>query len=139
LNWTDKEEVRRYFREYRQRNREKTIQLQGEWRKKNPAKTMVSSAKKRAKLKGIPFSITYEDVVVPDVCPILNIPLRVNQTGETYTKNSPTLDRIVPELGYVSGNIQCISHLANVMKNCATREELLTFADWVQKTYGTMD
>jgi hypothetical protein len=38
------------------------------------------------------------------------------------------LDKIVPELGYVKGNVQVISTLANTMKNQASIEQLLTFA-----------
>jgi hypothetical protein len=52
---------------------------------------------------------------------------------------SPSLDRIKPELGYVPGNIQVISARANVMKNDATPEELLAFANWVYRTYGRVD
>ena len=34
-------------------------------------------------------------------------------------------------------NVQVISLKANVMKNNATREELLKFSEWINKTYGT--
>ena len=47
-----------------------------------------------------------------------------------------SLDRIIPELGYVPGNVQVISQLANAMKWDSTREERLTFANWVLSSEG---
>jgi hypothetical protein len=38
------------------------------------------------------------------------------------------LDKIIPELGYVKGNVRIISTLANTMKSNATKDQLLTFA-----------
>jgi len=54
--------------------------------------------------------------------------------GKHGGKNdSPTLDRIDPNKGYVKGNIQVLSHLANMMKSNATAEELHLFADWIKE------
>ena len=38
--------------------------------------------------------------------------------------SSPSLDRIIPSLGYVKGNIRVISFRANTLKNNATLSEL---------------
>jgi hypothetical protein len=38
------------------------------------------------------------------------------------------LDKIIPELGYVKGNVRIISTLANTMKSNAIKDQLLTFA-----------
>lgn len=35
---------------------------------------MWSRAKKRAKIKNIPFDIEISDIIIPDVCPVFNIP-----------------------------------------------------------------
>jgi hypothetical protein len=46
--------------------------------------------------------------------------------------NSPSLDRIVPELGYVEGNVVWISNRANILKRDATWEELQRVAEWLK-------
>jgi hypothetical protein len=54
----------------------------------------------------------------------------------TYSPNNSTIDRVIPELGYVKNNVNIISMLANSMKNHATIEQLLTFAGNVIKIHG---
>lgn len=98
------------------------------------ARRNLSEARKRAERKGVPFSITADDIFVPDTCPVLGIPIVPGSGGKH--DGSPTIDRIIPELGYVPGNVQVISDLANRMKSNASPEHLLTFADWVYKNYG---
>lgn len=89
---------------------------------KDPRKVMVAHAKKRAAKKGVPFDILYTDIMIPHTCPLLNIPLRVNENK--HSSNSPSLDRIIPELGYVKSNIMIISHKANVVKQDLSIDEL---------------
>lgn len=84
-------------------------------------------AKKRAKEKGIEFNIEVDDITIPSVCPILEIPLTKNNIG--WAADIPTLDRIDPNKGYIKGNIKVISGKANVMKNNATIEELKKFTE----------
>lgn len=100
------------------------------WHDANITSEMISASKKRARKAGVPHTITRADIVVPDVCPVLGIPLYPG-TGRGAKPNAPSLDRIIPELGYVPGNIQVISYLANTMKNSATPEQLVLFAEWV--------
>lgn len=46
---------------------------------------------------------------------------------------SPTLDRIVPEKGYVKGNVAVISHKANRIKNNGSLEELEAVVSYTKK------
>ena len=103
---------------------------QREWRKAKPAKRMLYSARRRALVKGIPCTITEQDIqeIIPTVCPYLGIPLVSQITRGNPRMNTLSLDRIIPELGYIKSNIQVISHLANSMKSNATKEQLLIFA-----------
>lgn len=71
-----------------------------------------------------------------EYCPILKLKLETHRGGGAGGRdNSYSLDRILPEKGYVAGNVQVISHKANSMKYSASKEELKLFADWVYTTY----
>lgn len=79
---------------------------------------MLSRARHRAKLKAIPFDLAKEDINIPEVCPVLGLPLKLNKGGRSgFFSDSPALDRIRPELGYVKGNVRVISSLANRIKS----------------------
>lgn len=85
-------------------------------------KALVRAAKARAKKKGIPFDITIEDFILPEKCPLLEIPLTVGYGNSQ--ENSYSLDKIIPDLGYVKGNVWVISNKANMIKNNASLKEL---------------
>jgi hypothetical protein len=105
---------------YRQRNRKKIQKVQHAWSLAHPQYMLWRHAYQRAQYQGIPFDIEKSDIVIPDECPILHI--KLSQTGNR--DNRPSVDRIVPEKGYVKGNIQVISMRANRIKSDATLEEL---------------
>src|SRR5689334_22546912 len=92
-------------------------------------KAILSRSRRRAKLKGVPFSLSFLDIVIPDRCPILGIKLERGSSGGL--DNSPSLDRVVPALGYVPGNVQVISNRANRIKSDSTPEELARILAWV--------
>lgn len=88
-------------------------------------RNMLAGAKRRASLKGIDFDISEDDIVIPERCPILEVPLVIGTKGNY--EYSPSLDRIDNGKGYIKGNIQVISKKANSMKNSATLTELKAF------------
>lgn len=96
--------------------------------------SLLRELKYRASQKNVPFELSVEDIVIPDVCPVFGIPLQRNKGGKP-SKNSPSVDRIIPEKGYVKDNIQVISNKANMMKQDASIEDLIVFAKWILKTY----
>lgn len=73
--------------------------------------------KSRAKKRRLDFNIVISDIVIPRVCPILNMPL------VKCTPYAPSIDRINPNKGYIKGNIRIISNRANMLKNNGTIEE----------------
>jgi hypothetical protein len=95
------------------------------------------NARRRAKTKGVSFEIdsAYLLSIAEDQCPVFKIDFtwgRVMKAGKGHTlPTSPSLDRIIPELGYVPGNVVFISHRANKVKQDVTEVELYAVADWL--------
>ena len=124
-------------KKWRLENKEKHAERMKKWRAAQPAAWhMWAKARNRARSKGLPFTITPEDIVVPTHCPYLGIPLERAVGKGGAMPNSPSLDRIIGALGYVPHNIQVISNLANVMKNSATQDQLITFAHAVLRLHS---
>lgn len=96
---------------------------------------LLISARRRAYLKGLEFTISVEDITIPKYCPILkNVEIRPSKGVVAHY--SPSLDRIDPEKGYIPGNVWVVSHKANSMKNNADEKTLKAFAKWVGEFYG---
>lgn len=88
----------------------------------NPTRQMLQGAKQRAKLKSFDFNLELNDIIIPEVCPVLGIKLIAS--NQTKSDNSPSLDRIDNSKGYVKGNVKVISWRANHIKTDATLSEL---------------
>jgi len=102
-----------------------------EWYWKNIKQRILWRTADRAKRTGIEFNITIDDIIIPEICPLLEVPfIRGGKHDKWYTYS---LDRIDNSKGYVKGNIQVITYLANTMKSQASKKELLTFAKNILK------
>jgi len=136
VKWAKKnpEKVREYKRRYKHRHAERV--KHGEWDRDNRKilKRLVTNAKSRAKKRGIEFTITESDLTLPAFCPVLGVPF-VRERGK-WRQDCPSIDRIDPLKGYVPGNVQVISKMANTMKSNAQPHQLRAFAQWVVRTYG---
>lgn len=95
-------------------------------------KHMLQRAKTRAKKKHIPFNLRPADIILPARCPVLGIPMYYDP-GLGLHEGSPSLDRLIPSLGYVPGNVRVISFRANQIKSDGTLEELEAIAKWLRK------
>ena len=109
-------------------DRERQAEFLREWerekRKNNPEYYLWKAAKRRARTKDLDFDIEVSDIIIPQFCPLLNIPI-ISQVGKgCRSPHSPSLDRIKNHLGYVKGNILVVSWRANFLKSDATIEEL---------------
>lgn len=101
--------------------------------RKNSVSYILCGIKSRAKRRGIPFDLSHEDIVIPTHCPVLGIPLMIGDG--TAGDNSPSVDRIIPNLGYVKGNIRIVSHRANTIRSNASIDELkmlVTFLEGIK-------
>jgi hypothetical protein len=83
---------------------------------------MYNRAKSRAKKYNVEFNLDPEDIIIPEFCPVLGIPLFRGEN--VISDNTPSLDKIIPFLGYVKGNIIVISYKANRIKSDANYEDI---------------
>lgn len=102
------------------------------WHKRNKNKSLCTVAKARARKQGVPFALTPEDIVFPESCPVLGIPLFF--TDNSRTDNTPTLDRVIPEKGYTPENVRVISWRANKLKSNGTLEELEKIVAYIKNS-----
>lgn len=104
------------------------------WKQDNPVKFLLGSARQSAKLRQLDFSLQETDIQIPEKCPYLGEPLTFIQ-GQGNVDTNISLDRIDNSKGYVPGNVEVISMLANRMKLKATKEQLITFAKHILSRY----
>lgn len=97
---------------------------------------LIADIKCRTNKGDIPFNLDadYLMSIATEECPIFNTPFVWGRKGEGVTDESPSLDRVIPELGYVKGNVVFISNIANRIKNNATEDQLYAIADWLHET-----
>lgn len=93
------------------------------------------AAKHRAKNKSLYFNLTKKDIIIPLICPLLNIPIT---WCEKLTDNSPTLDRVDNDKGYTADNIRVISLRANRLKSIATYNEYKCLYDFYTNLVTTL-
>lgn len=100
------------------------------WRAAHPEKYLLQSAKSRAKKRGWDFDLEESDLIIPEVCPVLGIPITLRYGGDK--DSSPSLDRIDSNKGYVKGNVQVISWRANNLKSNGTLEEFIKLVEFLK-------
>lgn len=134
-------EKRIQAKKYRSNNKgllkDRSTQYNSKLKKENPIKytciQMLSSSRKRAYALNMDNNLTSSFLIsiAPKTCPVLG--LQIKYGGGEKTKSSASLDRIDSTKGYTMDNVQIISNLANMMKNEATEDEMIKFANWVHE------
>ena len=120
--WAEKHPRTEYYKEYD----EKRYEI------RTPDR-MLASARMRSKQRNLPFDLVKGDVVIPETCPICDTELRSAKGIKGGSRQSPTLDRIWCDKGYVKGNIAVICKNCNSKKGNATPDELRRIADWIEQ------
>mgnify|MGYP003345023765 CR=1 FL=1 len=113
------------------RNRKKVDERLETW--EGHISNNLSSIRSRCKRKGIPFNLDMDHIkeILTADCPVFNTPLIFGVVGRGHDEQSPSLDRVIPELGYVKGNVVFISKIANTIKQNVTEKEIYAVADWL--------
>jgi hypothetical protein len=98
---------------------------------------LLYAARGRAKKAGFPCTITVDDIVIPEACPVLGIPLFPSvgngRKHPALIPNSPSIDRLDNDKGYTPDNIRVISMRANDIKSNATLQELEAVVAYVKE------
>ena len=88
---------------------------------------MLYNAKRRANTCGYSFDLTLADVVWGEECPCCGVEYSFIQSF--YTRR-PSIDKLIPERGYVRDNVVFICTRCNQRKSDMTPKEMYTIADF---------
>lgn len=99
--------------------------------KHRPIVVMLKNSRQRAKRADIEHTLTSNDIIIPDICPVLGIKLEVGDRKNH--SNAPSIDRIDNTKGYTKDNIVIVSCRANILKKDATIKELILLAEFYKQ------
>lgn len=105
--------------------------------KRGYLKTMLRSAKARAKEFNLQFDIDLEylEFIATDHCPVDGLPFdwdRQLETDKSLSLATPSLDRIDSSQGYVKGNVKIIGWKWNAKKSNMNLDDLLLLVEYVR-------
>ena len=127
----NKEHLDGVRKQWRENNKDYLNNWYKKWHAKNPVRKLFYHARANAKKMGLPFDLAITDIMIPDMCPVLGIELHRGTRGRCA--NSPSLDRVIPNLGYTKANVVVVSWKANRIKNDASLSDLRKVADFYAK------
>ena len=95
--------------------------------------------KSRCKDRGIPYSLTpeYLESIWVDKCPVLGTHIRVLPAEVNGKVIEGELDKFIPSLGYVKGNVHFISTKANRMKSDGSIQDVEALLSWMKQQEET--
>lgn len=138
---------RAYVKAYTDNRKTIDRKKRNEWRKSNPEyrggnrlgylnskpgwiSYKLNSLRRRAKLTGKDFTLTKEDMLelMTPTCPVLGIELNYGiLNAKTKTAwDSPSVDRIDNDKGYIKSNVVIVSNYVNRVKYSLSLEEIQT-------------
>lgn len=107
------------------------------YRANNRFAIRVRACKARATERGLSFDLTEEYLksIWTDTCPVFGTPLNIEALKGDL--QHAQLDKVVPALGYVQGNVVWLSQRANRIKDDATLEDLERLITWLKSLQHT--
>ena len=99
-----------------------------------PFKLKATRAKSRSQSLSVPFGLTpeYLEGIWTGKCPVLGVEIYLVEKDRS-DEFAAELDRFIPALGYVEGNVTFLSRRANRLKNNVTSVELKQLINWMEK------
>jgi hypothetical protein len=129
-----KERERIRLRNWKRENPDKVKKSWDKYRSQNYEKVLLKGARDSARRKGIEFNLELSDIIIPELCPVLGIPIVKNQKLGDRRDNGPSIDRRDNSLGYIRGNICVISWRANRLKWNGSAREFESILKYMRET-----
>lgn len=110
-------------------------------RKEKPWVPMIQSVRSRAKKNKIVFDLDYAwaESVWTGRCAITGLEFDLSGGKKGPKSRSPSVDRIIPELGYVKSNCRIILQCVNVMKGTSLDNDMKEVVRELYKFYQQSD
>lgn len=99
------------------------------WNNDNKEYLLLEYARRRAKTQKVPCTISIEDIFIPEYCPLTGLKLQRHE-GKNQ-EDSASIDKVIPHLGYVPGNVRVISKKANRRKQDMLRADVVKLLDYI--------
>jgi hypothetical protein len=131
-----------YWKGWKKRPKERSRDLQRQWREKNPTRETFLNTKSRAKVHGTPFSIKFEEIFWPTLCPVFGTKLSYDKGYKGSKKirdTQATLDRWDNSKGYILGNVFVISHKANRLKGNMDHDDMMALTGYMLRGPTSVD
>lgn len=135
-----RERVKAYMKARYAIKREEILRKTKEYSIKKHAVVLVTQAKRRAARKHLPYDLNqYTDKIQERLdrfqCELTGIPLHKMVVGDSHRRfNTPSIDRIDPQKGYVYSNIRIVAFAVNCMLGDWGEDVALSVAKrWIEK------
>lgn len=133
----NKERIRVLTEEKRQAEREKNAADPSSWKPYRLARVL-KAAKARAKKDNLAFDLTLDYLlsIATENCPVDNLPLQWEvkaQKDAGPSPRSPSIDKLIPSLGYTKGNVRIICHQYNSWKRDMTIGDMRTLLAYLKQ------
>lgn len=119
------------------RDRERKLQVYKKHYRQNKPKLALNALRARAKEREVPFNLELSDLTQLfscNICAICSIPTEIGGDRE----KKPSVDRIVPSVGYTKDNIALLCMRCNQIKNDGTAEDHERIAQWIRTKTGNI-
>lgn len=99
------------------------------------ARTLYQNAKSRAAASGAPFGLTrawVEEQLLSGRCAVTGLPFDTTSSGRGKGHQhpwAPSLDRIVPHLGYTQENTRAVVWMFNAARHVGSDQDVMQFAE----------
>jgi hypothetical protein len=121
--------------QYNKTNKDYFCKKAKEYNAARPFHYAFNRLRQRANRNNLPFDLDEEYLVSlwTGFCAIFGTPLQLPYSTAHQVPDKATIDKVVPELGYVKGNVQWVSNRANIIKSFGNADEHSKIAEYIRQ------